>query len=44
MRADPLRRDLFGRLDLEAERVAVERERLLQVADGDTDVIERRAT
>src|SRR6185436_20722874 len=41
MRADPLRRDLCGRLDLEAERVAVERERLLQVADGDTDVIQR---
>ena len=32
MRAHALRRHLFGRLDLEAERVAIERERRRQVA------------
>ena len=42
VRPHPLRRDVLGRLDLEAERVAIEREGLVQVRDGDADVIERR--
>ena len=40
VRPHPLRRDLLGRLDLEPERVAVERQRLVEVGDGDADVIE----
>ena len=40
MRAHALRRDLLGRLDLEPERVAIERERRRQILDGDADVIE----
>jgi hypothetical protein len=40
MRAHALRADLFRRFDLEAERVAVERERCRQIGDRDADVIE----
>src|SRR2546425_887779 len=40
MRAHALRRDLFRRLDLEAERVAIERQRGRQVANGDADMVE----
>src|SRR5437588_1454593 len=40
MRAHALRLDCLGRVDLEAKRVAVERERRLQVLDGNADVIE----
>ena len=40
MRADALRRDVLGRLDLETERVAIERERRREVAHCDADVIE----
>jgi hypothetical protein len=40
VRADPLRRDLLGRFDLEAEGVAIEGERGRQVGDGDADVVE----
>ena len=42
VRSHPLRRHLLGRLDRQPERVAIERERLIQVGDGDADVIERR--
>ena len=42
MRAHALRRHLFGRLDLEAERVAVERQRRREIRDRDADVIENR--
>src|ERR671937_2690476 len=42
MRADALGWYLLGRLDFESERVAVERERRLQVFDRDTDVVEYR--
>ena len=42
MRPHPLRRHLLGRFDGQAERVAIERQRLIQVGDGDADVIERR--
>ena len=42
VRPHPLRRYLLGRLDGQAERVAIEREGLFQLADGDADVIERR--
>ena len=41
VRAHPLRGDFLGRLDLEAERVAIERERRVEVLHGDADVIER---
>ena len=40
MRAHALRRDLFGRLDLEAERIAIERQRRAEIFDGDADVVE----
>jgi hypothetical protein len=40
MGADSLRRYVFGRLDLEAERIAIERERLVEAAHGDPDVVE----
>ena len=40
VRADALRRDLLGRFDDEAERVAVERERVLEAGHGDADVID----
>ncbi len=40
MRADALRRDVFGRFDLETERVAIERERRREVLYRDADVIE----
>ena len=40
MRAHALRRHLLGRLDLEAERVAIERQRGRQILDRDADVIE----
>ena len=40
MRADALRRDLLGRFDLEAERVAIERQGGGEIGDGDADVIE----
>jgi len=40
MRADALRRHIFGRLDLEAQRIAIERERRTEIFDGDADVIE----
>ena len=43
VRAHALRRDLFGRLDLEPERVAVERQRRVEVRHRDADVIERSA-
>ena len=42
VRADVLRRDLFGRFDLETERVAIKRERHRQILHRDTDVIENR--
>ena len=42
VRPHPLRRDLFWRLDRQAERIAIEREGLFQLPDGDADVIERR--
>ena len=40
MRAHALRGDLFGRFDLEAERVAIERERRREILHRDADVIE----
>ena len=40
MGADALRRDVFGRFDLETERVAIERERRREVPYRDADVIE----
>ena len=40
MRPHALRADLFGGLDRETERVPVERERLVDVLNGDADVIE----
>ena len=40
VRAHALRRHLFGRLDLEAERVAIERQRRGQVLHGDADVVQ----
>jgi len=42
MRAHVLRRDVLGRLDLEPERVAVERGRGRQILHRDADVIEDR--
>ena len=40
MRADPLRRDLLGDLHVETERVPEEGERLIDVLNSDTDMIE----
>ena len=40
MRADFLGRDVFWRLDVEAQRVAIERQRLVEVRDGNADVVE----
>jgi len=40
MRADALDRHVLGRFDLEAERVAIERERSAQILDGDAHMIE----
>src|SRR6266545_4501374 len=40
MRAHALRRDLLGRLDLQPERIAIERQRLGDVRDRNADVIE----
>ena len=40
MRAHPLRRDFLGRFDLEAQGVAIERQRRPQILHGDPDVIE----
>jgi hypothetical protein len=40
MRAHALAGDLLGRLDVEAERVTVERERGAEVLHGDANVIE----
>ncbi len=40
MRAHALRGDLFGRFDLEAERIAIERQRRVEIPHGDADVIE----
>ena len=42
MRAHALRSDLLRRLDLEPERIAIERERRGEILNGDADVIERR--
>ena len=42
MGAHALRRDVLDAFDLEAERVAVERQCRLDVSDGDADVIENR--
>ena len=42
VRAHPLRRHLLGRLDLEPERVAIERQRRVEVLDRNADVIEPR--
>src|SRR4051812_42215751 len=42
MRPDALRRDLLRRIDLEAQSVAIEGERGVEVADGNADVIEYR--
>jgi hypothetical protein len=43
MRPHALRRDIFRRIDLEAERVAVERERRGEVFHGDADMIQSRS-
>ena len=40
VRPDTLRPHVLGRLDVEAERVPVERQRLVDVLDRDADVIE----
>ena len=40
VRPNVLRRDFFGRLDLEAKRVAIERERRRQILHRDADAIE----
>ena len=40
MRADVLRPYFFGRLDVQAQCVAVKRKRLVDVLDGDADVVE----
>src|SRR4051812_28238815 len=40
MRADALRGDLFRRLDLEPQRVAIEGQRRRQILHRDTDVVE----
>ena len=40
MRPHALRADLFGCLDRETERIPVERKRLVDVLNGDADVIE----
>ena len=42
VRPDALRGHLLGRLDVQAERVAVERQGLREVAHGDADVIQCR--
>ena len=42
VRPDALRHDLFRRLDLEAQRVAIERERRRQILHRNPDVIEYR--
>src|SRR5215218_3676016 len=42
MRPHALRLDVFGKVDLEPERVAIERERGRKIADGDADVVEAR--
>ena len=42
VRADPLRGHVLGRFDLEPERVAIERQRLVEALDRDADVIEHR--
>src|SRR5688572_3168316 len=41
VRANPLRHHLFGGFDLQTQRIAIERQRLRDVADSDADVIER---
>ena len=38
--AHSLRDDVLGRLDLEAERIAIERQRGVQVAHGDADMVQ----
>ena len=40
VRAHLLRGDILGRFDLEAERIAVERERRLEILHGDANVIQ----
>ena len=40
VRAHLLRRDVFGRFDVQAERVAIERERGVEILHRDPDVIE----
>ena len=44
MRPHALRADLFGCLDRETERILVERKRLVDVLNGDADVIENGGT
>ena len=40
VRAHTLRRHLFGRLDVEAERIAIERQRRGEILHRDADVVE----
>src|SRR5205814_1429914 len=40
VRPDALRRDLFSRFDVEAERIAVERQRRPEILHRDADMIE----
>src|SRR5689334_16567692 len=42
LRPDALRRDVFGSLDVQPERVAEERQRRLEIGDGNADVIQNR--
>jgi hypothetical protein len=42
MRADPLRRNLLGELHVETERVPEKGERLIDVLNRDTDMVEYR--
>jgi hypothetical protein len=42
VRPDTLRQDLLARVDLQSERIAIERQRAFEILHGDADVIEER--